>query len=367
MPDGGSAMAPTPLRQTPPPCAPDARPPPARLGPWRLTGRALGAGSFGTVFEAVHRQTGQRAAVKRARLASPEAKAELDALAAVAGHPNVVALLGAFDAGDHTYIVLEHIDGTELFHAVARAGGKLPEPAVRAVLRQVLAALAHVHSRGWLHRDVKLDNIMVSADGGVKLIDFGLACRYGPGTVFREAVGSVRYAAPTVLEYMVAEVPYTPDGGWIDVYAAAVCLWGALHGVFPHRPSLPRPLFMDILAAHSSGPLRLPSPPGATASREASACCAALMDCRARPTAEEALAHPWLSGIHPGRTSDSSSGSDGRTEARDKPLPALPRAGTPLRGWFRRKREDGRGSQSPSPSPGPGQGTLGRAGVAAAS
>lgn len=88
-------------------------------------------------------------------------------------HPNIAGLHAVETTGDETFLVLEYVDGETLERVLS--GGPLPPSAVLALTHTLLSALAHAHSRGVLHRDLKPDNILIAQDGTVKLADFGVA------------------------------------------------------------------------------------------------------------------------------------------------------------------------------------------------
>lgn len=210
---------------------------------YELTG-VLGRGGYGTVYRAVHRNTGQNVAVKVLRTArdwSPStlekqvARFEREAsLCAELLHPNIVRLLerGQPNAGV-CFAIYEYVPGRTLAHRLAEQG---PLPVIEAaeVMAQVLDALACAHARGIVHRDLKPENIMI-VEGGqrvhVKVLDFGVgtlvpAARsqdYRDLTLTCEAVGTPSYSAP---EQLRGEPP-TPK---TDIYAWGLVLLECLTG-----------------------------------------------------------------------------------------------------------------------------------------
>ncbi|KAF8072824.1 CDKF-1 [Scenedesmus sp. PABB004] len=145
--------------------------------------RALGHGAFGEVLLAEELGSGRRVAAKQLWLgadgggggALPQRVArELHALRALAGEPNVVALLDVARSGPALFLVLE-LAATDLGAVLAATSGALPPSVVKALLRGLLRGLAAVHARGLVHRDVKPANLLITHAGEVKLADFGLA------------------------------------------------------------------------------------------------------------------------------------------------------------------------------------------------
>jgi tetratricopeptide (TPR) repeat protein len=207
-----------------------------RLGPWALVS-CLGQGGMGEVWLA-ERADGQfegRAAVKLlhpgmdsgsvlARFAQ-----ERQALARL-NHPHIARLLdaGATPQG-RPYFVMEHVEGVPLHQAVAglALGQRL------ALFLQLADAVAHAHSRLLLHRDLKPGNVLVTAEGQVKLLDFGIAKALDPlesgdgsGTLAGERPFTPHYASPE----QVRGEPLSPS---TDVYSLGVLLYQLLTGVRP--------------------------------------------------------------------------------------------------------------------------------------
>ncbi|HEX2029244.1 MAG TPA: PASTA domain-containing protein [Nitriliruptorales bacterium] len=149
--------------------------------------------------------------------------------AAALSHPNVVAVhdWGEGDDGPDgdAYLVMEHVDGPSL-RDILRARGRLSPTETAAVLAPAAAGLAAAHRRGLVHRDVKPENILVSAEGVVKVTDFGLARAaaattqtFAPGSI----VGSPRYLAPESVREEAVDAR-------ADVYALGVVLFECLTG-----------------------------------------------------------------------------------------------------------------------------------------
>jgi serine/threonine protein kinase/tetratricopeptide (TPR) repeat protein len=169
-------------------------PPPVQLGPYRIEA-AIGAGGMGEVFRAFDPRLERKVAVKvlRAGVASAEAQARFLAEARAASalnHPHVVTIHDVGTADGAPYMVMEWLEGETLRRKLA--SGPLPMAEVRRVAAAVAAALAAAHAAGILHRDLKPENIMLTADGRVKVLDFGIARRLTPADTDLEATSLTR-------------------------------------------------------------------------------------------------------------------------------------------------------------------------------
>src|SRR5262249_32647278 len=150
----------------------------ARIGVSEIVA-ALGAGGMGEVFRARDTRLGRDVAIKTLpdafvsdleRTARFEREAQL--LAAL-NHPHIAGIYGLEDVGGNRVLVLEFVDGESL--AQRLTAGRLAVDEALAVARQIIDALEAAHEKGIVHRDLKPGNIMLTADGNVKVLDFGLA------------------------------------------------------------------------------------------------------------------------------------------------------------------------------------------------
>ncbi len=202
----------------------------SRLGDYRLLGE-LGRGGMGVVYEAVHVHRGDRVALKTLPALDGAAlhrfKREFRALADV-NHPNLVGLHTLEADGGQWFFTMDLVEGTDFLSHV-RPGGALDEARLRAALSQLAAAVMALHARRAVHCDLKPSNVMVTRDGRVVVLDFGLVAELGradetPGP--ERVVGTPRYMAPE----QAAGGPVTPACDW---YAVGVMLYEALCGRAP--------------------------------------------------------------------------------------------------------------------------------------
>jgi hypothetical protein len=200
--DPVSSVVPTPVTPTMPTEAGVAIDLPPLSGRYKLL-RVVGGGGMGTVYHARDLETGADVAVKVPYLMGKEVDRrfvlETTALEAVVA-PSILGYLGS-GSGELPYLVTELVRGTSLAKTI-NARGPMDEATVLAVLRRLTSALAAVHANGWVHRDVKPGNVIVTDEGDVRLIDFGLARPLegpGAGTKTGRIMGTLSYLAPEQL------------------------------------------------------------------------------------------------------------------------------------------------------------------------
>jgi len=144
-------------------------------------------------------------------------------------HMNIVKLLDLFENSDHYYIVLEYMAGKDLFDYIQKRNFVLNEDRVKQIGIQIIQAVRYLHEFGIVHRDLKLENIMMSDTSNLakpKIVDFGLAKIIGPSETADEPFGTLGYVAPEVLK----KKPYTFS---CDVWSIGCILYALLSGSLP--------------------------------------------------------------------------------------------------------------------------------------
>jgi len=206
------------------------------LGKYRLE-RAIGIGGFGAVYRARHVVLDNVVAIKlmrpsvvRSRPSLPRLLTEEARFAARIDHPNVVRVHDVATSNEHTYIVMEHVDGPDLSVLIKRKGA-LPHKVVVRILRHIGAALAAGLAEQLIHRDVKPSNILLTRAGVTKLADFGLArsssAEVTGASGIRGVVGTAAYMAPEQ-----ASDPQRVDFR-SDIYSLGITAYHALTGRLP--------------------------------------------------------------------------------------------------------------------------------------
>ncbi|MBI3296583.1 MAG: serine/threonine protein kinase [Elusimicrobia bacterium] len=208
-------------------------PPPNTLGGnFRVDGE-LGRGGMGVVYEATDMALNRKVAIKRMRDEVSANRRELDMFMAEARlvaqlkHPNLVAIHHIFREGTILYLVFEFVLGRPL-SAVIEETERLSLDEARRVLRGVAAGLDYAHANKVIHRDLKPSNVMLSDDGTVKVMDFGIA-HQAKKTVARLTKADAWGTPP----YMSPEQELGTVSRESDVYSLTVCLYEMLTGRLP--------------------------------------------------------------------------------------------------------------------------------------
>jgi serine/threonine protein kinase/tetratricopeptide (TPR) repeat protein len=221
----------------------------------------IGQGGMGTVHRAVDRLTGEAVALKRVIVRTNEYDThdvqsnasensrlslarEFEILASLR-HPNVISVLDyGFDADQQPYYTMTLLENARTLTATSNATNTLGR--VRLII-DILQALAYLHRRGVIHRDLKPGNVLIDKEGQVKVLDFGLAIR---GTESGQAAGTLAYMAPEILNNESATI-------LSDLFALGVMAYEMLTGMHPFEGKNTDELMRNIL--HSEPNLmRLP-------------------------------------------------------------------------------------------------------------
>ncbi|MFE2416121.1 serine/threonine-protein kinase [Streptomyces hokutonensis] len=199
---------------------------------------AIGRGAMGEVWQAYDEVGGRPVAVKllHAQNSEPTAAARFRLEAQTAGrlsHPHVVGVLDFGEQEGRLFLVMELVQGDSLSHVLAQAGS-LPAEQVARIAAHSAAGMAAAHEQGIVHRDIKPGNLLLDADGSVKIADFGIAqFMNDPGgalTATGQIVGTSLYIAP---ERALGR----PAGPPSDVYSLGCVLYQLLVGQPPFRAS----------------------------------------------------------------------------------------------------------------------------------
>lgn len=266
-----------------------------------LLGEVLGKGAYGKVKQGVDVRTGRRVAVKSINIRLLKAKAggvfglskinkEITAMSMCRGHPNVIQYIECVNVPekDKRYIVMEHLMGGTMEQRLKLfPGNRIPETLAKVFFHQLLDAVAFMHGKGIIHRDIKPGNIMFGANDVIKLTDFGVAevaSLYEREPLLESFAGSAAFQPPEVSE----EDGCVFSGFAADRWALGVTLYMAVVGAMPFRGENLNSLLNDI----RTSPLQLPD---WISSRLAHLLAWMLdKDPARRPGLEEIAHHPWF-------------------------------------------------------------------------
>ncbi|KAK7012265.1 CAMK/CAMKL/GIN4 protein kinase [Favolaschia claudopus] len=214
---------------------------PRRIGLWKI-GRTIGTGSSGRVRIARNSKTGKYAAVKIVSKAAIDSTMSLNHLVddsehnqlslereivvmKLIDHPNIMRLYDVWETSTDLYLILEYVQGGELFEHLCKKG-RLPTEEALRYFQQIISAMDYCHKFNIAHRDLKPENILLDEDFNVKIADFGMAAWQANG-MLRTSCGSPHYAAPEI----VSAQAY--NGSAADIWSCGVILHALLAGRLP--------------------------------------------------------------------------------------------------------------------------------------
>jgi serine/threonine-protein kinase len=162
-----------------------------------------------------------------------------------------VAAYDVGNSGDHHYFVMEFVDGDTVYERITQ-NKRFEEPQAISVTRQVASALRHAHDRGFIHRDIKPKNVMITKDGVVKLADLGLARALSDKEAAEaeagRAFGTPFYISP---EQIRGKVDIGPQA---DIYGLGATLYHMVTGSVPYKGKTPS----EVMHRHLKEPLVAP-------------------------------------------------------------------------------------------------------------
>lgn len=220
-----------------------------RLGPYRVTGK-LGAGGMGEVYRGHDERLERDVALKLIRLdgkvgADRVARFRREArMAASLNHPAIVQVFDVFDSESGEVLVMELVDGRSLRDHLE--ANDLSPDALLAIAADVAGGLAHAHAKGIVHRDLKTENVVVTAAGRGKILDFGLARRVvlAPGSETLSADGTVVGTFRTMSPEQACGRPIDHRS---DLFSLGVLLYECLVGSSPFLAGTPEETLLRIV------------------------------------------------------------------------------------------------------------------------
>ncbi|CAK7262585.1 Serine/threonine-protein kinase [Sporothrix epigloea] len=216
---------------------------PTKSGKWIL-GKVIGAGSMGKVRLATKEDSNEQVACKiiprgstddnhatradkeRADQSKEIRTAREAAIVTLLNHPYICGLRDVVRTNHHWYMLFEYVNGGQMLDYII-SHGKLKEKPARKFSRQIASALDYCHRNSIVHRDLKIENILISKTGDIKIIDFGLSNLFAPRGHLRTFCGSLYFAAPELLQARA----YT--GPEVDVWSFGIVLYVLVCGKVP--------------------------------------------------------------------------------------------------------------------------------------
>ncbi|XP_067008187.2 calcium/calmodulin-dependent protein kinase type IV [Anabrus simplex] len=257
-----------------------------------ILGDIIGRGASSTVYKCLYKGKTEWACkvFKKGRLNRKMFQSEIGELLKLR-HPNIVHLRDVFEIESEVQLVLELVSGEELFERIAGCGQYTERDAAAAV-RQVLGALQYLHSKGIIHHDIKPENILYETEdenSRLKLTDFGLNKVLHNGHLAMNTLrGTIGYCAPEILLNKESDSP-------VDLWSLGVIIYIMLCGFEPFWDDTGE---MAMFQRITECELNFPSPWWDEISDSAKDLITKFLQLEPskRPTASEALDHPWVRG-----------------------------------------------------------------------
>jgi serine/threonine protein kinase len=232
-------------------------------GQWAL-GKTIGAGSMGKVKLAKNMETSEQVAVKIVpRQSADEHRSSRDAeradrskeirtareaaIVSLVNHPYICGMRDVVRTTYHWYMLFEYVNGGQMLDYII-SHGKLKEKQARKFARQIASALDYCHRNSIVHRDLKIENILISKTGDIKIIDFGLSNLFSPRSLLKTFCGSLYFAAPELLQAR----QYT--GPEVDVWSFGIVLYVLVCGKVPFDDQSMPQLHAKIKKGHVEYP-----------------------------------------------------------------------------------------------------------------
>lgn len=263
-----------------------------RVGPY-IFGKTLGTGSTGKVKLAKNLITGEIVAIKIVRKDYLDNKPSLKkkmrreiSVLKLLSHPNLMSLIDVFEIETHLFLVMEFVDGLELFEYLVRRGA-LPIPQALSFFQQIICGLEYCHHRLICHRDLKPENLLLDRNLNIKIADFGMTSLNPPGSLLETSCGSPHYCDPMV----VSGEMY--DGLKADIWSCGVILYAMVTGRLPFDDDNIQRLLQKVQMGQYHLPSDLPKDLRDLIRRMLT------VDPDQRITLEGIKAHAWFNSIPP--------------------------------------------------------------------
>ena len=252
-------------------------------------GRLLGKGAFGKVNLSLHVLTGRLVAIKsfnKSKIISAHQHKKIihenNIMKLLSDSNNIVKVYEMYETQKHICLVMEYICAGDLLSYI-RKRNPINENICKYIFKQIILALSYIHSNNIVHRDIKLDNILIDLDNKIKICDFGVSKRLSANNeVMKEQCGTPAYMAPEIIRGNGYE------GYGVDIWSAGVVLYALLSGTLPFKGKDLNELHSNIMKGSFKEIKNI--------SKDAMHLLYGLLevDVTKRLNCEKILCHPWL-------------------------------------------------------------------------
>lgn len=252
---------------------------------------SLGSGAYGTVVSAVHKTSRELRAIKiinKSKLHSEESQKKVINEVLILkklDHPHIIKVFEFSEDEFNLYVVMELCRGGELLDTVVKKRS-ISENDAALFMKQILSAVYYMHSQGIVHRDLKLENMLLdnNVNKNLKIADFGTACELEPGKYLSHTIGTINYMAPEMFKKNYNEK--------CDIWSCGVILYILLSGKAPFKGKDKK----QTIASIEKGEYTLATSNWFNVGEQAKEFVSQLLEINAskRISAEEAYNVPWL-------------------------------------------------------------------------
>ncbi|XP_057443557.1 SNF1-related protein kinase catalytic subunit alpha KIN10 [Lotus japonicus] len=250
-------------------------------------GKTLGIGTLGKVRIAEHVLTGDKVAIKilnRRNINNMELEEKAlrgTNIIRSLSHPHIIQVYKVVETPTEVYVVMEHMKSGDLFDYIVERG-RLEEDEARNFFQQIISGVEHCHKNKVVHRDLKLESVLLDSECNVKIAHFGLSTIMQDGILLKTSCGTPNYASPELISGKLYAGPE------VDVWSCGVMLYAILCGTYPFDDENIPNLYKKI----KSGIYTLPSHLSPSASDLISRMLE--VDPVKRITIPEICQHPWF-------------------------------------------------------------------------
>ena len=250
-------------------------------------GRKIGKGAFGKVNLGLNILTGRVVAIKsfnkdniKNELSKKKILYETNLMRKLR-HPSITKILETFESEKYIFIIMEYISGGTL-QSFVKKRRKLNEKTAKIFYKQIIESIKYIHSKNIVHRDIKLENILIDLNNNIKICDFGVGIMINQNTILHDQCGTPVYMAPEIIK----------NNGYIgfpvDIWSSGIALYIMLSGNVPFNRGKLNDLQYEILNC----PLKNIN----DVSFEANDLLKGILnkDPNKRFTPDDILNHPWL-------------------------------------------------------------------------